>query len=244
VAQPYRDSPPIITYPEFLTIPTSPPPLITASRLLKTLYLFGGLSTLLYGTTTYLVKPMAKALTDSRHELAGTAQSNINKMLEKLKPLVSEIPQPVLAHGERYEDKDDDSSDGDPTELFHRDIGVQTSPAVSRPSTPSNTLLQPSTAEIHTKVASRISNFLTEVDLSISSESHENLNVQAEIDNLKQYLDTLMYNPPAFSYGPSGAYGAKKDEDDEIGRVKREIRAVKGVLLTARSFPGVGAGAR
>jgi hypothetical protein len=187
---------------------------------------------------------MTEALADSRHELAGTAQLKIDKFIEKLKPLLSEIPQPISAYGERYDEKDDDSSDGDPTELFHRDIGVQTSPGISRPSTPSNPLPQPSTAELHTKVASRISNSLSEVDLSISSELHETSNVQTEIDNLKQYLDTLMYNPPAFSYGPGVAYGAKKDEDDEIGRVKREIRAVKGVLLTARSFPGVGAGVR
>ncbi|KFY52627.1 hypothetical protein V497_08468, partial [Pseudogymnoascus sp. VKM F-4516 (FW-969)] len=227
----------------FLTTPASPPPLITASRLLKTLYLFGGISALLYGTSTYLVAPMASALSDSRHELLAAAQAHLDTFVGKLKPLVSEVPQPVQAQGERYEDKDDEESDGDPTEMFHRDIGVQTSPVISRPSSPSQ---EPkvSVAEAQAKKASTIGAILSEVDLSIASELHEASSLQTGIDDLKKYLDTLMYNPPTFSYGAGSAFGAKRDEDDEIGRVKREIRAVKGVLLTARSFPGVGAGVR
>ncbi|KFY52255.1 hypothetical protein V496_08576, partial [Pseudogymnoascus sp. VKM F-4515 (FW-2607)] len=217
--------------------------LITASRLLKTLYLFGGLSTLLYGTSTYLVAPMASALSDSRHELAATAQAHLDNFISKLKPLVSEVPQPVLAQGEHYEDKDGEDSDGDPTEMFHRDIGVQTSPIISRPSSPSQDP-KVSVAEAQAKKASTIGAILSDVDLTIASELHEASNLQTGIDDLKKYLDSLMYSPPTFSYGAGSAFGSKRDEDDEIGRVKREIRAVKGVLLTARSFPGVGAGVR
>ncbi|KFY82742.1 hypothetical protein V500_10353 [Pseudogymnoascus sp. VKM F-4518 (FW-2643)] len=185
---------------------------------------------------------MASALSDSRHELAAAAQAHLETLISKLKPLVSEVPQPVLAQGERYEDKDDES-DGDPTEMFHRDIGVQTSPVISRPSSPSQ---EPkvSVAEAQAKKASTIGAILSEVDLTIASELHEASSLQTGIDDLKKYLDTLMYNPPTFSYGAGSAFGSKRDEDDEIGRVKREIRAVKGVLLTARSFPGVGAGVR
>lgn len=149
----------------------------------------------------------------------------------------------MLAQGERYEDKDGEESDGDPTEMFHRDIGVQTSPNLSRPSSPSR---EPkvSVAEAQAKKALNIGAVLSEVDMTIASELRESSNLQDGIDDLKKYLDSLMYNPPTFSYGAGSAFGAKKDEDDEIGRVKREIRAVKGVLLTARSFPGVGAGVR
>ncbi|OBT88854.1 hypothetical protein VE02_01927 [Pseudogymnoascus sp. 03VT05] len=244
-AQPYRDTPPIITYPEFLTTPTSPPPLITASRLLKTLYLFSGLSALLYGTSTHLVAPMSSALSSARHELLAAAQMHLDTLVSKLKPLVSELPpQPVLAQGERYEDRDEEDSDGgDPTEMFHRDIGVQTSPPPSRPSSPSQEE-KISVAESQAKKASNIGAILSEVDLTIASELREAGNLQDGIEDLKKYLDSLMYSPPTFSYGAGSAFGAKRDEDDEIGRVKREIRAVKGVLLTARSFPGVGAGVR
>ncbi|KFZ04485.1 hypothetical protein V501_09156, partial [Pseudogymnoascus sp. VKM F-4519 (FW-2642)] len=221
----------------------SPPPLITASRLLKTLYLFGGLSALLYGTSTYLVAPMSAALSDSRHELAAAAQAHLDTLIGKLTPLVSEVPQPVLAQGERYEDRDDVDSDGDPTEMFHRDIGVQTSPPPSRPSSPSQEE-KISVAEAQAKKAANIGAILSDVDLTIASELRESSNLQDGIEDLKKYLDSLMYSPPTFSYGAGSAFGAKRDEDDEIGRVKREIRAVKGVLLTARSFPGVGAGVR
>ncbi|OAF59441.1 hypothetical protein VC83_03710 [Pseudogymnoascus destructans] len=186
---------------------------------------------------------MSSALSDSRHELAAAAQAHLDTLIGKLKPLVSEVPQPVLAQGERYEDRDDGDSDGDPTEMFHRDIGVQTSPPPSRPSSPSQ---EPkiSVAEAQAKKAANIGAILSDVDLTIASELRESSNLQDGIDDLKKYLDSLMYSPPTFSYGAGSAFGAKRDEDDEIGRVKREIRAVKGVLLTARSFPGVGAGVR
>lgn len=186
---------------------------------------------------------MASALSDSRHELAATAQAHLDNFISKLKPLVSEVPQPVLAQGEHYEDKDGEDSDGDPTEMFHRDIGVQTSPIISRPSSPSQDP-KVSVAEAQAKKASTIGAILSDVDLTIASELHEASNLQTGIDDLKKYLDSLMYSPPTFSYGAGSAFGSKRDEDDEIGRVKREIRAVKGVLLTARSFPGVGAGVR
>jgi hypothetical protein len=186
---------------------------------------------------------MSAALSDSRHELAAAAQAHLDTLIGKLKPLVSEVPQPVLAQGERYGDRDEDSDGGDPTEMFHRDIGVQTSPPPSRPSSPSQ---EPkiSIAEAQAKKAANIGAILSEVDLTIASELRESSNLQDGIEDLKKYLDSLMYNPPTFSYGAGSAFGAKRDEDDEIGRVKREIRAVKGVLLTARSFPGVGAGVR
>ncbi|OBT69725.1 hypothetical protein VE03_00852 [Pseudogymnoascus sp. 23342-1-I1] len=242
-APPSPSTPPTITHPESLTPPPPPPPLITAPRLLKTLYLFGGLSALLYGTSTHLVAPMSASLSSSRHELATTAQAHLSALISRLKPLVSQVPQPVLAQGERYEDKDGEDSDGDPTEMFHRDIGVQTSPIISRPSSPSQEE-KVSVAEAQAKKAATIGAILSDVDLTISSELHEASNLQTGIDDLKKYLDSLMYNPPTFSYGAGSAFGGKRDEDDEIGRVKREIRAVKGVLLTARSFPGVGAGVR
>ena len=240
VSQPQRDTPPVVTYPEFLTTPVAPPPLITPTRVLNTLYAFGGLGALIYGASTYLVKPMSEALTSARHDLASTAQERLETFNEKLKPLVSTIPQPPLAHGEAYADRDDDSdSDSDPTELFHRDIGVQTSPDELENLAPKAEVK--SVVEVQSGRAYSISQQLTEVDTVLASESHEAGNIQTEISSLKSYLDGLMYSAPTFNYGVGTNYGQKKDEDDEIGRVKKEIRAVKGVLLSARSFPGVGA---
>jgi hypothetical protein len=182
---------------------------------------------------------MAAALSDARHELAETAQTNLDKLNEKLGPLVSTVPQAHLVHGERYADKDsDDSDDEDPTELFHRDIGVQTSGPPSPTIKPADA--PPSTIDAQTTAAREINSNLSDVDLALSSELHENGNLSSEITKLKEYLDGLMYSPPTYSYGTGIGYQSnKKEENDEIGKLKREIRAVKGVLLTTRSFPGV-----
>ena len=63
------DQPPIVTYPEFLTQPSKPPPLMTMTTFLNTLCAFGGLSTLIYGTSKLVLAPMVDSLTDARLEL-------------------------------------------------------------------------------------------------------------------------------------------------------------------------------
>ena len=234
--EPQRDNPPIITYPEFLTTPQAPPPLITPTRVLNTLYAFSGLGALIYGASTYLIKPMSENLASARHELAETAQEKLNTLNDKLKPMVSELPLPVLAHGEAR-DKEEEEDD-DPTEMFHRDIGVQTSPSLDETPIPEE---KPLTVNAQTSKSQLISLNLNEVELALSQESHAEGTVQTEINSLKTYLDTLMYTAPSFTYGGGMQYGKKPDEDDEIGRIKKEIRAVKGVLLSTKNFP-VGAG--
>lgn len=234
-----RDAPPIITYPEFLTTPTQPPPIITAQRLLTTLYLFGGLSALLYGTTNYLVTPMLASLNSSRHTLAETAQANLDKLVAKLEPMVSETPE--TPSKEPYRDYPESDSDSDPTEMFHRDIGVQTSlpntPLHSRPTSPS----PPTTALEEQK--SRLNVLHSHIeDLVSDSTSEEGAmeNSSTAIQSLKEYLETLAYVAPTYNYSNTfGSSAAKKDdENDEIANLKAQIRGVKGVLLSARSFPG------
>lgn len=56
---------------------------------------------------------------------------------------------------------------------------------------------------------------------------------------LREYLDGMAFVPPSYNFGYGGTNGVgKKEEEDEISRVKLGIRGVKGVLLSARSFPG------
>jgi hypothetical protein len=56
---------------------------------------------------------------------------------------------------------------------------------------------------------------------------------------LREYLDGLAYVTPTYGFGGVGSYaGTAGEKDDEISRVKAGIRGVKGVLLSARSFPG------
>ncbi|CZT06250.1 hypothetical protein WAI453_006302 [Rhynchosporium graminicola] len=228
--------PPIITYPEFLTSPAHPTPLITKPRLLTAFYAFSGLSALLYGTHTYLITPMLASLTQSRLSFASTSKTNLEKLIIQLESVVSEIPPTKDKLG--YADNGSES-DEDPTEMFHRDIGVQTSPGISRPTSPmdeSPLLVQ--MARLHVLKLS-----LDGLMEQTSTEGVETAELEGTMGILREYLDGMAYVQPTYNFGVGGYGGGArsgKDEDDEIGRVKKEIRGVKGVLLSARSFPGGG----
>ncbi|KAG9248975.1 peroxisomal membrane anchor protein conserved region-domain-containing protein [Calycina marina] len=234
-----RSTPPIITYPEFLTTPQSPSPLVTKIRLLTTLYLFSGLSAILYGTNTFLVAPMISQLTASRLSLFSGASENLQKLIEKLEPLVSEIPQ-----GWKTMEEDEESEDEDPTEMFHRDIGIQTSPPHTRSTSPVR--LTPAPTLEHTNRLNGLSKSLTEALENSSDEGKECTDLSTSISVLREYLDGLAYVAPSFTYGAGGYnYGGNAfTNDDEISRAKANIRAVKGVLLSTRNFPGVRATGR
>ncbi|EDO01430.1 hypothetical protein SS1G_03905 [Sclerotinia sclerotiorum 1980 UF-70] len=193
-----RDQPPIITYPEFLVQPSPSSPLITKHRLLTTLYLFGSFSFLLYGTNTFLIRPMLNTLTESRRSLSSATLNNLQKLIHKLENSVSEIP-PTYHYRKSFQSDylDSDSSSGT-----------------------LSSLLEDSTYE-----------------------SSANEELETRMTMLKEYLQGLVF-PAPFNYR-SGAYsdgrdrnGNDKEGEDEFAKVKREIRGVKGVLLSARSFPG------
>jgi hypothetical protein len=227
-------TPPIITYPEFLFTPASPSPLITKNRLLTSLYLFSGISALLYGTHNYLITPMVASLTESRHELAETSKNKLEQFITKLESVVSEIPSGAIPHPAERED--DEESDEDPTELFHRDIGVQTSPPESRPSSPS-----PETPDLilgsQTSRLSKLKESLQGLVGDSTSEGHDVTELEGTIGVLREYLDGMAYVAPTYNYSGYGSSTAK-EQDDEISRVKASIRGVKGVLLSTRNFPG------
>jgi hypothetical protein len=241
---PPRDTPPVITYPEFLTTPPHPTPLVTTARLRTTLYIFGALSALLYGTHNYLITPMISSLTESRLSLAETASSNLSKLITKLESVVSELPpQKSQSNAERKADGEHDveeDSDEDPTEMFHRDVGIQTSnppsPRALFPSPSPETRITEQEAQLKS-----LSGTISQLMDDSTSEGREASDLTTTVAVLRDYLEGLAYVMPTYGYGIGGygglAQGGGK-EDDEIGKVKVSIRAVKGVLLSARSFPG------
>lgn len=232
---PPSSTPPIITYPEFLTTPVSPSPLITKNRLLTSLYLFSGVSALLYSTHNYLITPMVTSLTESRHQLAQTSKTKLVEFITKLESIVSEIPSgaipPHPAGGE-----DGEESDEDPTELFHRDIGVQTSPPLSRPSSPSPEM-PGSISRSQASQLDKLKESLQGLVVDSTSEGHDVTELEGTIGVLRDYLDGMAYVAPVYNYSGYGS-SSTKEQDDEISKVKASIRGVKGVLLSARSFPG------
>ena len=258
-----RDVPPIITYPEFLLRPEKPPPLVTFRRLAYATYGLAGLTALTYGANQYLVQPMLESLTSARHALADTTLQNLEKLNSKLESNVSHIPylssSAVLKRkaGESYGEDDVESVNSDPTELFHRDIATQTSPLQSRTSSLSSST---SVSRMHRDAnqTSTQSSRLTTIHASLASllssnsqattSQHATESLKSTVEDLQSYLDNLQFSHnsfnsnydhiyPGFEVQKSPSKRNKAGDDDEAGKFKAEIRAVKGVLLSSRTFP-------
>jgi hypothetical protein len=258
-----RDVPPIITYPEFLLRPEKPPPLVTFQRLAYATYGLAGLTALTYGASQYLVQPMLDSLTSARHEFADAALQNLEKLNSKLESNVSHVPylssSATLKRkaGENCGEDDAASIDSDPTELFHRDIATQTSPVQSRTSSLSSstsvnhihrdanqTSVQSSRlAMIHTSLASLLASNSPAATSQTATES-----LKSSVEDLQTYLDNLQFSHnafnsnydyiyPGFEAQKSASKRNKAGDEDEAAKFKAEIRAVKGALLSSRTFP-------
>jgi hypothetical protein len=236
-------APPIITYPEFLEDARKPPPLITPMRVLNATYIASAIAAIAYGASTFLVKPMAASLTDARHDFAVHGQSKIDELNDRLSKIVSKIPEPKSATDAADMD-DTDSVASDPTELFHRDIGTQTSPPIT-PAPSSAT--QPASKTIADKQDDRlliIKSHLDEMLSGLEAGEQPAKDRLEETNKLRHHLDNMMYRVQTQNVWSTGFGSDQKggaDADDAIEEVKKEIRGVKGVLLSAKRFAPVGA---
>lgn len=251
-AQRVHDGPPIITYPEFLVEAHRPPPLITPSRLLNAAYIASGIAALVYGASKYLINPMVDTLTEARHDFSVHTQSNLNELNDRLSKMVSKMPEPKKESRAAVFEEDAsevESITSDPTELFHRDMGTQTSPNLSRRSSDdeistTNLAEKRDVLTYQAKGLGIIREHLNEILLRIDKQEYSNNERQGNMNNLRHYLDTLMYASPAINIWSTGEDASstkqKKDgQEDTIDELKKEIRNVKGVLLGARRFPAV-----
>ena len=225
--------PPIVTYPEFVanSSPQPPPPLVTPQVLAAALYGTAATSSLLYAAAKLVLAPMVDALTEARSELHETAGSNLAVLTAKLERIVSVVPPSLsLAAAEKREDVDevaiDDASSAssydDPTEVFHRDIGVQTSlpsspalaPTVAMDSTVPNFATGLSPASIPAPTASQLqADRLASLVESVrtlsqgwvgSTDLHAEIKTTVEV--FREDVDKLS-RPPAFTYGGGGSGG-------------------------------------
>jgi len=265
--------PPIITYPEFLIHSQKPPPLITISRLRNTAYLGGSIAALIYGASTYLLTPMSDALTAARHEFATHTAAHLDELNRRLGEHVSADPGPRgddAPPTTSRRDSDAASDDSDPTELFHRDFGVQTSPKLraaddgdeaANPAAPTaagggddhdddDDALEDATAAQSARLA-RLTALCAEYNDESSAEGDTAQETSTVLKVLREYLDDMAYaqdyhNEPLGMYGGAssaaaaggaGGRGGAGKAEDEIARMKAEIRGFKGVLLSARNFP-------
>ncbi|TKA67964.1 hypothetical protein B0A55_09660 [Friedmanniomyces simplex] len=285
-------APPIITYPEFLLSGHKPSPLVTPTRLLNAAYLAGGLATLIYGASTFIFRPLTDTLTAARHDFALHSQGKLDELNDRLGKLVSKVPPPPPTGTESKpetevdmmmanENKTDDSStsDSDPTELYHRDMGTQTTPlpsihqpssdpfipaASTSPHPTSTRATDPTTYQ--TTGLTILSTHLSELLTGLTTpQAAANKDRAAEARRLRHCVDGMLYGGGAWSssqlgggeerWRGEGVYGnsGKREGEGEgqagglektVEELKREIRGVKGVLLSARRFPGVGGGGK
>ncbi|KAL1860471.1 hypothetical protein VTK73DRAFT_7311 [Phialemonium thermophilum] len=238
-----EDRPPIITYPEFLATPPRPPPLITVNGFLNTLYAFGGVSTLIYGTSRYVLEPMVGSLTEARLSFHETARENLDKLVAKLENTVTEIPAMKKPDSHFHSrDVDELSEYEDPTELFHRDVGVQTSfpsTPVGQPGTQSPSIPESLTSQQARRLKELV-NSVKVIQNGFVSQTEGFDDAKAVLDALKEEVDQLNFPLNEYTSSYMLYSGVNRNEkDDEIKRAKENIRRVKGVLLSSRSFPAL-----
>ncbi|KAF2141170.1 uncharacterized protein K452DRAFT_298575 [Aplosporella prunicola CBS 121167] len=259
---PARDVPPIITYPEFLTQPTAPPPLITPTRVAHALTAAAGLAATLYGMSSLLVQPMAAALSAARHDQYAHANSRLEELNNKLAGLVSAVPaaaRPGTKHSNTSSNKDTDSDDAsstvsDPTELYSRDRGTQTSPPPSPPlpptisptPVPGGTPADPTMT--HSSLLSALSRRVADTAALAAASTDRAAKPLEPVRDLTSYLHELQaaglaWGSDFYSVRYAAVRGAGGGEDDAVEAVRKDIRGVKGVLLAARNFPSAPAAA-
>lgn len=238
-----RDVAPIITYPEFLLKPQKPPPLITISKLVNAAYALAGVSVLTWGASKYIVQPMLETLTEARHELADKTLEDLEKLNDKLETMVSHVPYIATSAVKRQQEQEDDieSIDSDPTELFHRDVAVQTTPGLSRSS--SEVSLTKDAPDPTIAQAQRLSGLNYSLRTLVQSMNHSNdtdKRLQKSVEGFQQYLDTL----DSSSYNLTNGYpttsndkNSTSNRQNEAQKFKQEIRTLKGAFLSSRNFP-------
>lgn len=253
-AQP-RDVPPVITYPEFLVHANKPPPLVTTSLLFTTAYFTSGLALGMWALSTHIVLPMQANLSECRHDFFAHASTQLESLNSKLSSMVSAIPasRPTTAQGRvgGHQDAASESSHvSDPTELFHHDIGTQTSPTLlSRRSSLSSSLSSPprrtETTAQHEERLRTLSSHLKDLQSSNRQAAEKEGDISSQLTHLNGYLSDMKYSNSYVSSKYTGIWqslgtkggNASNENQDEIDRVMKDIRAVKGVLLSTRNFP-------
>ncbi|OAQ95693.1 hypothetical protein LLEC1_01801 [Akanthomyces lecanii] len=244
------DRAPIVTYPEFLTKPQRPPPLVTTQGLLNTLYRFAGLSTLVYGVSKYVAEPMTDNLNGARQELHDTTASRLEELVNQLERTVSVVPPPKNATlvssppaSTATTMINDGEDDEDPAEMFHRDVGTQTLftdghlRGADDAKSPKNK--QPAVLQHATGMA-RLAKCISGLRDGVVSQSGDFEDIKVQVEQFREDLDRMIFPQMDFtpgSYGMIPTAGSKNEPDDEVRKARDNIRRIKGVLLSTRSFP-------
>lgn len=200
----------------------------------------------MYGLAKFILAPMSTRLAESRHELFEHTKEKLDDFNTKLADVVSVDPA-HRAKSTTSEAADDVSEAGsDPTELFHRDVGTQTTPTLSRKSSNLGEDDDTSTTASHVRRVYIITSHAKELEEMQAAQEESRNSLRTAVSDLTLYLTEMSYQTPYYNPMPGlygGTYGLPGGKDgkiDQVEAVKADIRAVKGVLLNARNFPAGG----
>lgn len=188
---------------------------------------------------------MVDNLNEARSEYYEHVNGKLSQLVDKLEAAASEVPykngKPLKYQLQDRALDDNESTTSDPTELFHRDIGTQTSPPpsiIGTTSNASNSSEKP--VDIQANRLSAISASLRELTAMHTQKAESNSDLRSAIGEIRDQVDKLSYPPVQdfLTFGGLG-YGQSAEPDDEFKKTKDAIRSVKGIFLSSRSFPAV-----
>lgn len=235
-----NQSPPIITYPEFLFRSQKPAPLVTKERLLQAFYLASGAAATMYGVNNYVVQPMLESLSSARQTFFENVSSNTDNLNEKLQGIVSRLPESQNDNTTERVSDDADSSALDPAHFFSRSAATQTSPRLSRSSSTSS-IPQVAAAAAPTAVTVQSTNLskLQALLKSLRLDDYDELEDLSDplTHNVEGLTDDLKSLPACGTTGQVKKNRLNVVETDGVAKVKSEIKGVKGALLSAKNFP-------
>lgn len=197
---------------------------------------------------------MVDSLTDARSDLHETAAKKLEELVHQLEKTVSVIPPAPIASSQQdaaaavgvpYTDAWS-SDDEDPAEMFHRDIGTQTTFPEGVPATdaadgsaqPKEEAAQKPVAEQQATTLAKLAKSVSGLRDHVVSQSGDFEDIKAQIDVFRDELDNMIYPTHDF-VGGYNMFGVnnKAEPEDEIRKARDNIRRIKGVLLSTRSFP-------
>jgi hypothetical protein len=207
---------------------------------------------------------MVDSLTDARSELHDTTSKKLEELVHQLEKSVSVIPPAptqISSTSNNNNNKQDAASsvpytdsaseeDEDPAEMFHRDIGTQTTFPEGLPANDAadgtaqpkdagvTAAAEKSLAEQHAVTLAKLAKSVSGLRDHVVSQSGDFEDIKAQIDVFRDDLDNMIYPTHDFVGGYNMFNMNNKSEpDDEIRKVRDNIRRIKGVLLSTRSFP-------
>lgn len=228
-------SAPVITYPDFLYHTQRPSPPLNVRNLLSAAYMVTGAAATLVCTTKYLVEPMRESLDFARHAFLDNTKENIKNLNGKLEQNVSLVPTKA-GDGVEYGEPDQDMSEDDAARYFSKTRATQTSPRVSRSSSPRppNLIAQEGDTQASTTFnLERLQNTLQ----SIEEDADGSRSLQTNLEDLRTYLSKLPHFSNPTLAGHASSSWKESANDDVASKLRGEVKSLKGVLLNARNFP-------